>query len=61
MNEAILFLAVGIAAYFVSDRALDLIERRAGRRFEYRQVIFFAMLLGLILVSFAVLRRIFAA
>jgi hypothetical protein len=56
--EGLYFLLVGVLLYFVADRALDYLERRAGRRFEYRTVIFFALLLGLALAAFATLRRI---
>lgn len=55
--EAVYFLLVSVILYIVSDRLLDGLERRAGRRFEHRSVIFFAILLALALASFALLRR----
>ena len=58
--EGILFLVVGIALYFLSDRILDHVERAAGRRFEHRSLIFFALLLGLALGSFALIQQITA-
>jgi hypothetical protein len=58
--EVILFTAVAAALYLVADRLLLLIEARAGRRFEYRSVIFFAILLALAVVTFAAIRQ-FAA
>ena len=51
------FTLAAIVLYIVSDRVLDLLERRAGRRFENRSLIFFGLLLGLSLVTFAVVRR----
>jgi hypothetical protein len=55
--EMILFTVVGIALYLVSDRILNSLELRAGRRFEYRSLIFFAILLALAVLTFAALRR----
>jgi predicted PurR-regulated permease PerM len=52
------FTIAAIVLYFVSDRLLDLLERRAGRRFENRSLIFFAMLLGLSLATFALIRAV---
>ena len=51
------FTLAALALYLVSDRVLDLLERRAGRRFENRSVIFFGLLLGLSLATFALVRR----
>jgi hypothetical protein len=55
----IYFTLVAIGLYLVADRILDALERRAGRRFEQRSLLFFVLLLVLSLVTFAVLRRIF--
>jgi len=55
--EALLFTALAVVLYLVADRILDVLERRAGRRFEYRSMIFFAILLLLALVAFAAVRR----
>ncbi len=52
------FTLVAIVLYLGSDRLLDLLERRAGRRFEHRSLIFFGLLLGGSLVTFAVIRRV---
>jgi hypothetical protein len=57
MVEALLFTALAVVLYLVADRLLDALERRAGRRFEYRSVVFFAILLLLAVISFAVVRR----
>jgi hypothetical protein len=51
------FTLAALALYLVSDRVLDWLERRAGRRFENRSVIFFGLLLGLSLATFALVRR----
>jgi MFS family permease len=51
------FTLAAIGLYFLADRLLDLLEHRAGRRFENRSLIFFGLLLGLSLVTFAVIRR----
>ena len=55
--EAVSFLLVAIALYWLADRILDRIEVGRGVRFEQRTVVFFFILLGLALVAFAVLRR----
>jgi hypothetical protein len=55
--EVLLFTAVAVVLYLVSDRLLDALERRVGRRFEYRSVFFFAILLVLALVTFSALQR----
>jgi predicted PurR-regulated permease PerM len=57
--ELIAFLITGIALYFVSDRLLDWLERRRGARFENRSLIFFAIILGLALIAFNVIPRLF--
>lgn len=56
--EGLYFLLVAVLLYFVADHALNFIERRLGRRLEYRTVVFFVLLLGLALAAFAVLRHI---
>jgi predicted PurR-regulated permease PerM len=56
MVEALLFTALAVVLYLVADRVLDALERRAGRRFEYRSVVFFAILLLLAVLSFALVR-----
>ena len=55
--EMLIFIVVAVALYFIADRVLKLAEARAGRRFENRSIIFFGLLLGLSLVSFAILRN----
>lgn len=54
--EIVYFTIVAAALYLVSDRILDLLERRAGRRFDNRSLVFFAIILTLSMLSFASLR-----
>jgi hypothetical protein len=54
--EMLLFTVVAVVLYIVADRALDALERRSGRRFEHRTLIFFAILLGLAMTAFALIR-----
>jgi hypothetical protein len=56
----IYFTLVAIGLYLVADRILDALERRAGRRFEQRSLVFFLLLLVLSLATFAVLRSFLA-
>ena len=55
--ESLYFVVVAVILYFGADWILNRIETAAGRRFEYRTVVFFAILLTLALVSFALIRR----
>lgn len=57
--ELIYFAIVAIALYVFSDLALRGVEALAGRRFEQRSVIFFAILLGSALIVFALIRQFF--
>ena len=54
--EAILFTLVAVALYLVSDRVVDLVERRVGRRLEWRSLLFFAVILSLALAVFPSMR-----
>ena len=54
--EILAFTVVAIGIYIVSDRLLDRAEIMAGRRFKYRQLIFFAIILVLASVSFALIQ-----
>jgi hypothetical protein len=54
--QFVYFTLIAIALYLLSDWLLDRIEVIAGRRFEYRSLIFFAILLTLALVSFSMIR-----
>ena len=57
MTEAIYFTLTAIILYFGADWILNRIEIAAGRRLEYRSLIFFVILLALAMVSFALIRR----
>jgi hypothetical protein len=55
--QFVLFTILGIALYLVSDRAVQALERRAGRVFEHRTLVFFAILLTLALVAFSAVQH----
>jgi hypothetical protein len=55
--QILLFTALAIVLYVASDRLLLALEMRAGRRFEYRSLIFFAILLVLAVIAFAAVQR----
>jgi len=59
--EVFYFTATAILCYVIADWALRRVEAIAGRRFENRTLIFFGMLLGLALVSFALVRNLAGA
>jgi len=55
--ELIYFGIVAVALYVFSDFALRRVETFAGRRFEQRSVIFFAILMASALIAFALIRQ----
>ena len=55
--QILLFSVFAIVLYVAADRVLDVLERRAGRRFEYRSVYFFVILLVLALITFSAVQR----
>ena len=55
--EALYFTLTAIVCYVLSDWLLKRMEIMAGRRFENRTLIFFAIILTLALVSFALIRN----
>jgi hypothetical protein len=55
--QILLFTVVAVVLYLAADRLLDALELRAGRRFEYRSVYFFVILLALAVITFSVLQR----
>jgi hypothetical protein len=55
--QMLLFTALAVVLYLVSDRALNALEVRAGRRFEYRSLIFFVILLALALLAFSAVQH----
>ena len=54
--DVVYFTLVAIGLYFGADWLLERIERARGRRFENRQVAFFAVILPLALASFWLVR-----
>ena len=54
--DLVYFTLVAIGLYFGADWLLDRIERARGKRFENRQVAFFAIILPLALLSFWLVR-----
>ena len=56
--QFVLFTILAIVLYLASDWVVKALERRAGRVFEHRTLIFFAILLALALVAFAAVQRI---
>jgi hypothetical protein len=55
--EAVYFTLTAIVLYFVSDWLLERVEAAAGRRFEHRTLIFFAIILVLAVASFSAIRH----
>lgn len=55
--EIVYFTLAGIGLYLFSDWLLDRIESARGKRFEYRSVIFFFIILALAVATFQVLGR----
>ena len=55
--QILLFTALAVVLYLVADRALNALELRAGRRFEHRSLIFFAILLALAIAVFSAVQR----
>lgn len=54
--QFITFTLVAIVLYLVSNWILEHFEVMAGRRFPYRSLIFFAILLALALITFTLIR-----
>jgi len=55
--QILLFTMLAVVLYLIADRALNALEVRAGRRFEYRSLIFFAILLALAIAVFSAVQR----
>ena len=55
--DILYFTLTAIVLYLGADWILDRIEAAAGRRFAYRNIIFFAILLCMALTSFALIRH----
>jgi hypothetical protein len=54
--DIVYFTLIAIGLYFGADWLLERLERARGRRFENRQVAFFAIILPLALVTFWLVR-----
>ena len=52
-----IFFVVAIVAYFSADWILNQLERRRGEHFEYRQLYFLFLLLGIALAAFEIVGR----
>lgn len=49
------FTLVAVVLYLVSDWILERIELSAGKRFEHRTLVFFAIILTLALITFSLI------
>ena len=54
--EIVYFTLVAALLYLVSNWIVDRLEIAAGRRFEYRSILFFVILLTLAMTSFYFIR-----
>ena len=54
--QFVYFTLVAAILYLFSNWIVDRIEIAAGRRFEYRSLLFFGILLTLALISFSLIR-----
>lgn len=54
--EVVYYTLVAIILYVAADRILNRIEVAAGKRYKYRSLIFFGILMILALTSFALIR-----
>ena len=54
--QYVYFTIVAILLYLGADWILNRIEEAAGKRFEHRSLLFFAIFLTMTLTSFAVIR-----
>jgi hypothetical protein len=54
--QIVILLIVGIVLYVGSDWVLKAIEKRRGRRFEQRSLIFFGILLVSAMITFSALQ-----
>ena len=55
--EMIYFTLAAIVLYVGTDWILDRIEIAAGRRLEYRNLVFFVIMLTMAITSFALIRH----
>lgn len=57
MTEILVFTLNAIVIYFLADWIVRMIEAKRGEVFKQRQVVFFAVILVLALVTFRLLRE----
>jgi hypothetical protein len=53
--QIVYFTLVAAILYLLSNWLVDRIEIAAGRRFQYRSLLFFAILLALAMISFSLI------
>lgn len=53
--ESLVFIVIAVVLYIVADRILDAIEVWVGRRFDYRTLYFFGILLVLALIALSLI------
>jgi len=56
MIQTLAYTLIAIVLYFISDWLLQRMEVSAGRRFQYRSLVFFCILAFLALLSFSAIR-----
>ena len=54
--DLVYFTVIAIGLYVFTDAILDRVERARGARFENRQLVFFAIILSLALLTFWLVR-----
>jgi hypothetical protein len=54
--DLVYFTVLAVGLYFGADWLLDRLERARGKRFDNRQVVFFAIILPLALAAFWLVR-----
>lgn len=55
--DILYFTLTAIVLYLAADWILNCIETAAGKRLEYRNLVFFAILLAMAMTSFALIRH----
>ncbi|MGB7932427.1 MAG: hypothetical protein WCH04_09410 [Gammaproteobacteria bacterium] len=55
--DMIYYTLAGVILYVAADWILDRIEIAAGRRLDYRTLVFFVILLAMAMTSFALIRH----
>ena len=58
--QIVIYTLVGIALYFGADWVLNHFERVRGERFKHREIIYFAIILTLALVTFYLINHVSA-